>query len=80
MEGSLMFALVVRFDLANRPAAERYDAISARLVEQITADEAAFQFHQDAGYVQAFLAAREPLLAGCRVERLTPMLAKGLPA
>ena len=101
-----MFALVVRFDLADERAAERFDAISARLVEQITADEpgtllyathtvegeplsrlfyevyadqVAFQLHEDAPYIQAFLAAREPLLAGCRVERLTPTLAKGLP-
>ncbi|TML28163.1 MAG: antibiotic biosynthesis monooxygenase [Actinobacteria bacterium] len=50
----------------------------ARLFYEVYADEDAFQAHQDAEYVKAFLTARVPLLADRRVERLRPAFAKGL--
>ena len=50
----------------------------ARLFYEVYADEDAFQAHQDAEYVEAFLTARVPLLADRRIERLRPAFAKGL--
>jgi quinol monooxygenase YgiN len=52
----------------------------ARVLYEVYADEAAFQAHQDAAYFKAFLAARTPLMAQRRGERLSVVAAKGLDA
>ena len=52
----------------------------ARVLYEVYADEAAFQAHQDAAYFKAFVAARTPLMAQRRGERLTVITAKGLDA
>src|SRR5256885_16573223 len=49
----------------------------ARLFYEVYADADAFQTHQDAEYVKAFLSARAPLLAARRVERVTPVATTG---
>ena len=52
----------------------------ARVFYELYADRNAFQAHEDAEYVQAFHAAKNPLLVGeHRVEFLAPGAAKGLP-
>jgi quinol monooxygenase YgiN len=50
----------------------------ARLFYEAYVDREAFQAHQDAEHTKAFLAARAPLLAGRRLEVLTPTVATGL--
>jgi quinol monooxygenase YgiN len=50
----------------------------ARVLYEVYADEESFQTHQDAAYFQAFLAARAPLMAARRAERLAITAAKGL--
>ena len=52
----------------------------ARVLYEVYADEAAFQAHQDAPYFKAFVAARTPLMAQRRGERLDVLAAKGLDA
>jgi quinol monooxygenase YgiN len=101
-----MYAVVVRFDIRDESAAEQFDALTARAVEQITANEPgtlvyathhvegeplarvfyelyadrdAFQAHNDAQHVKDFHAAKDPLLAGRRVEFLTPGPTSGFP-
>lgn len=94
-----MFALVVRFDLLDPSAAERFDALVADLLPQIAAhepgtlsyvvhtvadaplsrlfyecyrDRAAFEAHEAQPHTRHFLDARDTVLAGRRVEFLTP--------
>jgi quinol monooxygenase YgiN len=94
-----VFALVVRFDLLDPGAAERFDALVADLLPQIAAhepgtlayvvhavvdaplsrlfyecyrDRAAFEEHESQPHTRHFLDARETVLAGRRVEFLTP--------
>ena len=94
-----MFALVVRFDLVDEQAAQRFDALVADLLPQITAhepgtlsylvhtvveaplsrvfyecyrDRVAFDEHEAQPHTRHFLDARETVLAGKRVEFLTP--------
>ena len=50
----------------------------ARVFYEVYADEAAFQAHQETAYFKAFVAARMPLMAQRRGERLTVTAAKGL--
>jgi quinol monooxygenase YgiN len=44
----------------------------------VYSDEEALRVHQESAYLGAFLAARTPLLAGHRAERLGVTAAKGL--
>ena len=54
------------------------DAPRARVFYEMYADEAALQAHQDAPHVQAFHAAKAPLLAGPpRAELVVPGPGKG---
>ena len=93
------FALVVRFDLIDPAAAERFDALVAALRPAIETHEPgtlvyavhtvadaplsrvfyehyrdadAFADHEAQPHTQHFLAEREALLAGSRVEFLSP--------
>jgi quinol monooxygenase YgiN len=50
----------------------------ARVLYEVYADQEAFQLHQDTHYFKEFVAARAPLMASRRGERLTVMAAKGL--
>ena len=50
----------------------------ARVLYEVYADQEAYQAHQDAHYFKEFVAARAPLMAARRGERLTVMAAKGL--
>jgi quinol monooxygenase YgiN len=51
----------------------------ARIFYELYADEDAFRRHQETPYFRAFVAARTPLLAARRAERLDVAAAKGLP-
>ena len=94
-----MFALVVRFDLTDENAADRFDALVTELLPQIAAhepgtltyavhtvhdaplsrlfyevyrDEDALAEHERQPHTAHFLEAKDALLAGSRVEYLTP--------
>jgi quinol monooxygenase YgiN len=51
----------------------------ARMFYELYSDEEAFRQHQETPYFKAFVAARAPLLAARRAERLGVAAAKGLP-
>lgn len=54
------------------------DDPTARVFLEIYRDEEAFQHHNDQPYIQHFLAARQPMLTGLRVE-LVPDCAGAMP-
>jgi quinol monooxygenase YgiN len=69
---------------ANEPGALVYASHTvdgeplARVFYEAYVDRDAFRAHQDAEHTKAFLAARTPLLAGRRMEVLTPVVTTGL--
>jgi quinol monooxygenase YgiN len=75
---------VVEQVTANEPGTLLYAAHTiageplARLFYEAYVDADAFRAHAAAEHVKAFIEARGPLIAGRRVEYLTPIAAKGL--
>jgi quinol monooxygenase YgiN len=77
---------VVQQVTANEPGTLLYVAHTiageplARLFYEAYVDADAFRTHGETEHVRAFLEARGPLIAGRRVEYLTPVAAKGFAA